>query len=270
MDGTTFVEKFTEIIEKISQITEKSYSDWTVISDDPGCDADYGVDKEGRLIIDGKGTNLKLSELQEIRYRAKDGWIDEDRGYISLRFVGDRVFYLYFDSFSDLGDEKYGLECKERYFDAYTVKRVIHEKDYVWGEPLVVSEDHELIAYMGGEKEVEIPDGITTIGPCAFPMERGIKSVILPESVKKIGDYAFFSCWLEQIEMRGVEVIEEGAFFNTGIRHAVIPATVRHIGEKAFYYTGMESADCIENHSNVVIDDKIFKKSSQKEKISEQ
>ena len=100
-------------------------------------------------------------------------------------------------------------------------------------------------------------------------MERGIKSVILPKSVKKIGDHAFFSCWLEQIEMPGVEVIEEGAFFNTRIRHAVIPATVRHIGEKAFYYTGMESADCIENHSNVVIDDKIFKKSSRKEKISE-
>ena len=76
MDGTTFVEKFTEIIEKISQITENSYDDWMVISDDPDCDADYGVDKEGRLIIDGKGTDLKLSELQEIRYRAKDGWID--------------------------------------------------------------------------------------------------------------------------------------------------------------------------------------------------
>ena len=140
---------------------------------------------------------------------------------------------------------------------------MIHEKDYVWGESFVVSEDHELIAYMGAEKEVVVPEGITVIGPCAFPQEQGIKSVILPESVKRIGDHAFFSCWLEQIEMPGVEVIEEGAFWNTRIRYAVIPESVRHIGEGAFYYTGMESADCIENHSGVVIDKKIFKKREQ-------
>ena len=58
-------------------------------------------------------------------------------------------------------------------------------------------------------------------------------------------------------------MIEEGAFWNTRIRYAVIPESVRHIGEGAFYYTGMESADCIENHSGVVIDKKIFKKREQ-------
>ena len=89
MDGETFVKKFGEIIEKVSKITEREYNDRVVISDDPDCDADYGIDGKGNLIIDGNNTNLKVSELKDIRYRAKRGCIDEENGYIKLLFDKD-------------------------------------------------------------------------------------------------------------------------------------------------------------------------------------
>ena len=94
MDGETFVKKFGEIIEKVSKITEREYNDRVVISDDPDCDMDYGIDGKGNLIIDGNNTNLKVSELKDIRYRAKRGCIDEENGYIKLLFDKDLVIYI--------------------------------------------------------------------------------------------------------------------------------------------------------------------------------
>lgn len=48
-------------------------------------------------------------------------------------------------------------------------------------------------------KELDIEDGATSVGKRAFMLCTGLQQVILPESVKHIGDYAFQNCNLEKI-----------------------------------------------------------------------
>ena len=60
---------------------------------------------------------------------------------------------------------------------------------------------------------VTIPDGIKTISSCAF-MRTGITEVIIPASVKVIGQWAFASCHnLKKVTFMGVpDEIQMGAF----------------------------------------------------------
>lgn len=270
MDGKMFVEKFTEILEKVSKITEKSYDDWMIISNDPDCDSDYGVDAEGNLVIDRNRTNLKLSELSEIRYRARDGYMEQDDGYISLVFKNGLVLYLHFDSCTDLGNEFYGLKINGSYFQNYNViKRMIQVKGYDWKSPFMIS-DHELVAYTGAEKEIRVPEGITEIGENAFSSDQVIDKVVLPETVRKIGAGAFCGCPLKEIDLAKTEVIEKYAFCGTSLEHITLPETVRYIGDEAFYSTNMDSEKDIENHSDVEIDKRIFRRRGwMREKMNE-
>lgn len=85
-------------------------------------------------------------------------------------------------------------------------------------------------------KEVSISDGITHIGSNSFRNSE-IRSVIIPSSVKSIGDKAFSGCKeLTVVELpEGLLTIGEQAF--AGCRNIVkigLPATLTHIGKKAF------------------------------------
>ena len=255
MDGETFVKKFGEIIEKVSKITEREYNDRVVISDDPDCDADYGIDGKGNLIIDGNNTNLKVSELKDIRYRAKRGCIDEENGYIKLLFDKDLVIYIYFDDYYSLGDGKYGLVCNGHYIYAS-----VDMKGLSWDGRFLISDQKLVRCIASNEKVVEVPEGVTEIGEYAFYNSKEIEKIVLSKSVKRIESWAFGQCGVKEIELANVEIIESKAFGHTTIEHIVFPKTITYVGEAAFYdNTAMDSIECIENHSNVVIDENIFK-----------
>ena len=67
--------------------------------------------------------------------------------------------------------------------------------------------------------EVEITEGVTTVGRCAFFNLKKLEKVTLCDSITVIGDYAFNTCWkLKEIE---------------------IPAAVTKIGTDAFKKTGL-------------------------------
>ena len=255
MDGETFVKKFGEIIEKVSKITEREYNDRVVISDDPDCDMDYGIDGKGNLIIDGNNTNLKVSELKDIRYRAKRGCIDEENGYIKLLFDKDLVIYIYFDDYYSLGDGKYGIVCNGHYIYAS-----VDMKGLSWDGRFLISDQKLVRCIASNEKVVEVPEGVTEIGEYAFYNSKEIEKIVLSKSVKRIESWAFGQCGVKEIELSNVEIIESKAFGHTTIEHIVFPETVTYVGEAAFYdNTAMDSLECIENHSNVVIDENIFK-----------
>lgn len=255
MDGETFVKKFGEIIEKVSKITEREYNDRVVISDDPDCDADYGIDGKGNLIIDGNNTNLKVSELKDIRYRAKRGCIDEENGYIKLLFDKDLVIYIYFDDYYSLGDGKYGIVCNGHYIYAS-----VDMKGLSWDGRFLISDQKLVRCIASNEKVVEVPEGVTEIGEYAFYNSKEIEKIVLSKSVKRIESWAFGQCGVKEIELANVEIIERKAFGHTTIEHIVFPKTITYVGEAAFYdNTAMDSIECIENHSNVVIDENIFK-----------
>ena len=69
---------------------------------------------------------------------------------------------------------------------------------------------------------IVLPDGLTSIGDCAFYECTGVTSVTIPDSVTSIGEEAFSGC--------------------TGLTSVTIPDSVISIGVEAFYgCTGLTS-----------------------------
>jgi hypothetical protein len=85
-------------------------------------------------------------------------------------------------------------------------------------------------------KNIEIPDGITEIGNKAFSYNFIVNSLKMPESVKYIGDFAFYGCCkLEHVQLsKNTVSIGEGCFSKTLINQISIPSKVVKVGVNAF------------------------------------
>lgn len=108
-------------------------------------------------------------------------------------------------------------------------------ESYVIPGYIIVGEDSYTVKYIDDNafstksvgfrkdvKEVILPETITRIGDRAFYGNAGLRRIILPESLRAIGKYAFYGC---------------GNFCDT-FEQLYIPAGVTEIGEKAFIYVG--------------------------------
>ena len=88
-----------------------------------------------------------------------------------------------------------------------------------------------------GLTSVIIPNSVTTIGDYAFYVCTGLTSVIIPNSVTTIGEYAFNNCTgLTSVTIpASVTTICEGVFKScTGLTSVTIPNSVTTIGDWAF------------------------------------
>ena len=93
-----------------------------------------------------------------------------------------------------------------------------------------------LISAPGAEK-LEILPGVTEIADEACGINKKLKSVVIPESVTKIGSSAFRDCFgLRDVEIQGnqLKTIGENAFTYSGLSYLVLPASVTTIGKNAF------------------------------------
>ena len=98
----------------------------------------------------------------------------------------------------------------------------------------VVDEDHVLVAYLGSDNNVIIPDnlGIKEIGSSAFTSNNDILSIRIPEGVTAIDAYAFTQCsnLTSVIIPNSVETIGYGAFNDcSSLTSIAIPPKVRMI-----------------------------------------
>ena len=105
----------------------------------------------------------------------------------------------------------------------------------------------ELRNYTGAGGNVIIPDSVTKIGDYAFSRRKGLTSITIPDSVTKIGGGAFQSCTrLTSITIPD-SVTEIGfmAFYGcSGLKNVTIPDSVTSIGTSAFRYcTGLADKD---------------------------
>lgn len=124
-----------------------------------------------------------------------------------------------------------------------------------------IIENGILKKYNGNGGDVEIPNGVTEIGSCAFENCIGLTSVIIPDSVTIIHGAAFFECTnltsvtfsnnLKTISVSafkgctsltsatftdGLTMIDDWAFWGcTSLTSVTIPSSLRALGYSAFY-----------------------------------
>lgn len=83
---------------------------------------------------------------------------------------------------------------------------------------------------------ITIPDGVKEISRNTFCGYSYLESVVLPASVKKIGDDAFMKCEnLTSINLENVETISKRAFYQDINLNSVALNSAKQIEEKAFY-----------------------------------
>lgn len=96
---------------------------------------------------------------------------------------------------------------------------------------LIKTEDKELVL---GCRYTRIPDGITTIGQCAFSGQRHMSGINIPEGIRTIDNAAFDDCTgLKYITLPStLESIGNASFGGcTSLEELVIPANVSTVGE---------------------------------------
>ena len=108
-----------------------------------------------------------------------------------------------------------------------------------------------LVSYEGGGGRVEIPEGTTAIWNYAFYCNHTIEEVIVPYTVKTIGQCAFNGCSLKKIQLcaweeesddvyrdySNLKTICDYAFGETRLDEIEIPDSVTHIGKGAFIHS---------------------------------
>lgn len=83
---------------------------------------------------------------------------------------------------------------------------------------------------------VEIPEGVEHVEKRAFQSNRHLIHVVLPSTLKTIGECAFQGSAMTMLELNdGLESIGKQAFMNSNLDSLVIPDSVRTIEEEAFF-----------------------------------
>ena len=147
---------------------------------------------------------------------------------------------------------------------------------------LIDEERHVVVSYLGCEKNVIIPDGITSIGNGAFWGCVALEHVYIPDTLETIGEQAFCGCTsLKQItipdsvksiqgeafygcihlgkifEFKSVITIGNDAFsYCTSLKEVVLPSSLGDIGHNPFQ--GCDNISIISKSSRFIVRNNIL------------
>lgn len=137
---------------------------------------------------------------------------------------------------SDSFDNQYDIGLKPLEED-----EVLVEKNHI---QYVYTPDGDVILYLVTEDYTEdtviIPEGVKTIGNYAFAYNSKVKKVILPSTITSLGR-GFDSSTVEKVVLNeGLEEIDSRAFKNTpNLKEVIISSSVKTIADNAFQKSGI-------------------------------
>lgn len=106
---------------------------------------------------------------------------------------------------------------------------VVPPEDLVLPDTVISIADHAF--EKTSLKHIVLPASLRSIGDCAFKDTPLLTELVMPPSVREIGDDAFRSAGIKRLVIaEGVERIGSSAFYNIGIERLEIPAGVRRTG----------------------------------------
>ena len=99
-----------------------------------------------------------------------------------------------------------------------------------------------VLHYNGEAQDIEIPDSVVSIAG-GFS-DTKLNSVLLPDSVVILGDYAFYNQKnLKQVNFpNGLRYVGDYAFESAGLLEAMLPESVEYLGDGAFGWCGKLTA----------------------------
>ena len=103
--------------------------------------------------------------------------------------------------------------------------------------PLLIA-GGEVLAYLGSDAEVVIPEGVRSLRDGVFQENDEVNTVILPGTLERIGDCAFRNCsHLRRINFPGRlrEIGAEAFAFCLELESAALPEGLEKLGEQAFF-----------------------------------
>lgn len=147
---------------------------------------------------------------------------------------GDLFYNLKSDGTIEVAPDEFG---EYRHINSITIPQTV---TVTYGVTYIVTGIGEKAFYNKEEgyfniKSVVIPNSITTIGEYAF-CRTGLTSVSIPNSVNSIGDYAFCNTNLTSVTIpNSITAIGKYAFANTNLISIIIPNSINSIEYSAFY-----------------------------------
>ena len=174
------------ILECVDRLLKKGYSSDRIVLGCPDCDL---------LLKSEDGQSIKVFAAQWGKdYSALCETFEYSGSGIETLYTsqlsGGLVDYISIIHTPD-GTFRYGLFERDSRRSGFVFSNPVKDPKYPEG---FVVKNGELLKYIGKDKDVRIPDGITRIGSGAFWNNLGLESVIIPESVTCICGDAFVYC----------------------------------------------------------------------------
>ena len=193
--------------------------------------------------------NKDKSEIISFRNQEIESYIIPD----SVTSIGDGAFGCC-SSLSSLVIPDSVVNIKGNPFYFWKGKLECLSASFIYEDNVLFNMDKsKLISYRNQEaKSFIIPDGVKSIGKCAFVDCYSLVSISIPNSLTNIGDGAFDGCssLSNLVIPNSVTSIGDGAFWGcSSLRSLVIPNSVTSIGAWAF--SGCKSL------SNIIIPDSL-------------
>ncbi len=103
-----------------------------------------------------------------------------------------------------------------------------------------------------GLNKIILPESIKHIGDCAFQENRGFPDLKLPGGLLTIGYQGFYACGIRNIKFpNSIEKIESGAFCINSIKSLEIPKTISEIESSTFSYNSIKKLNIPKNIESI-------------------